>query len=83
MNGWRAEAIDATPRSPAISAPQIIEEFRQIQKLIYDDRPYTFLWHRPIMWAFNSRIRGVEFSPLGVTGFHPGPRAWWVPKETD
>ena len=53
--------------------------FRQIHKIIYDDQPYTFLWRRPSLWALNNRLRGVEVSPLGITGFHPGPRAWWFP----
>jgi peptide/nickel transport system substrate-binding protein len=52
--------------------------FGEIQKIIYDEQPYTFLWNRPILWAFNRRIRGVQFSPRGVWNFDPSHMAWWV-----
>ena len=55
------------------------EHYQQIQQLIYEDQPYLFLWRVPTLWAFNSRLRGVEVSAQGVTGFYPGPRGWWMP----
>ena len=54
--------------------------YREIQKIIYDEQPYTFLWNRPTTWAFNKRIRGVVFSPRGVWNFDPSSYAWWVVK---
>jgi peptide/nickel transport system substrate-binding protein len=54
--------------------------YREIQKIIYDDQPYTFLWNRPTTWAFHKRIRGVTFSPRGVWNFDPSYFAWWVAK---
>ena len=55
--------------------------YQEIGKLIYDDQPYTFLWSRPTLWAFNKRIRGVVFSPRGVWNFDPSVMAWWVAKQ--
>lgn len=55
--------------------------YREIQKIIYDEQPYTFLWNRPTLWAFNNRIRGVVFSPRGVWNFDPSYGAWWVGKD--
>ncbi|MCI0343126.1 MAG: peptide-binding protein [Planctomycetales bacterium] len=54
--------------------------YQEIHRRIYEKQPYTFLWHRPILWGFNRRIRGVEFSPRGVWGFDPSIFAWWVSK---
>jgi peptide/nickel transport system substrate-binding protein len=54
--------------------------FAEMQKIIYDDQPYTFLWNRPILWAFNRRIRGVTFSPRGPWHYDPSQLAWWVAK---
>jgi peptide/nickel transport system substrate-binding protein len=56
--------------------------YRRIQKLIYEDQPYAFLWHTPTLLAVSDRLRGVRVSPLGVSGFSPGPRAWWVPVQS-
>lgn len=57
------------------------EEIRRYQNLrrdIYEDQPYTFLWQKRPLWAFNARVRGVTVSRIGPVGFQPGPRAWWV-----
>jgi peptide/nickel transport system substrate-binding protein len=54
--------------------------FAEIQEIIYEDQPYTFLWNRPTLWAFNKRIRGVTFSPRGVWHYDPSFMAWWVAK---
>lgn len=55
--------------------------YREIQKLIYDDQPYTFIYERGTTWAFNKRIRGVQFSPREVFGFDPSYKSWWVAKQ--
>ena len=54
--------------------------YRELQKIVYDDQPYTFIWNRPTLWAFNRRIRGVVFSPRGVWNHDPSYLAWWVHK---
>ncbi len=55
--------------------------YREIQKLIYRDQPYTFLWNRSSLWAFSRRLGGVELSPRGIGSFYPGMLNWWVRKD--
>ncbi|UCF34759.1 MAG: protein kinase [Phycisphaerales bacterium] len=57
--------------------------YRKIHKLIYDDQPMTFLYHKPSLWAVNKRLLGVEFSGRGPYLFYPGVRQWWVPSDAD
>lgn len=59
---------------------QRAEIYGEIQKIIYEDQPYLFIWNRSTLWAFTQRMRGVGFSPFGVTLYHPGERAWWTPQ---
>ncbi len=54
--------------------------YADLSKIIYDDAPYVFLVHSPILWAFDHSIRGVAFSPRGPFMFEPGIRDWWKPK---
>lgn len=53
--------------------------YQKIHKIIYDDQPYTWMYNAPTLDAFNQRIRGVQFSPRGSTGFSPSYFAWWTP----
>jgi len=55
-----------------------IAYFQEIQRLIYEDQPYAFLFTRATTWAFHKRLRGVQFSPRGIAGFDPGVIGWWV-----
>jgi ABC-type transport system substrate-binding protein len=52
--------------------------FQAIQKRIYEEQPYLFLWQHPLLMGYSGRLRGVEFSPLGSDRFYPGVRGWWV-----
>lgn len=54
--------------------------YLKIHELTYRDQPYTFLYIQPAMWALNKDLRGVRVSPVGITGFYPGARAWWFAK---
>jgi peptide/nickel transport system substrate-binding protein len=47
------------------------EIYAQIDTLIYEDQPYTFLYYRNAFYAFNRSLRGYNFSPRGP--FHYGP----------
>jgi peptide/nickel transport system substrate-binding protein len=55
--------------------------YQEIQKVIYEDQPYIFLFNSQTLWAVHKRIRGVQFSPRGLFGFDPGDTAWWVSKD--
>lgn len=54
--------------------------YQEIQKIIYEDQPYTFMYNTPLLAVFNNRIRGVEMSPRGIFNFDPGMEGWWVPR---
>ncbi|MCH7526051.1 MAG: hypothetical protein IID39_01310 [Planctomycetes bacterium] len=54
--------------------------YAEASKLIYEDAPYLFLCNAPILWGFNKRISGVQFSPRGVINFSPAELGWWVGK---
>ncbi|PIE22857.1 MAG: hypothetical protein CSA62_10440 [Planctomycetota bacterium] len=51
--------------------------WEEMQQIIYDEQPYTFLFWRPQFFAVNSRVRGVKPSILS-TLFEI--QNWWVPK---
>lgn len=55
------------------------EYYQKIQKLIYEDQPYLFLFYRANTWAFHKRLRGIQTSPRGVFNFYPSVFSWWVP----
>ncbi|MCL5271093.1 MAG: ABC transporter substrate-binding protein [bacterium] len=57
------------------------EDYRQVQKLIYDDQPYIFMWNTMTLEALSTRMRGIGFSPGGIAGYYPGDLGWWVPRE--
>jgi peptide/nickel transport system substrate-binding protein len=48
------------------------EIYRQIHRMLYEDQPYTWLYFRPAMYAFNKKLRGYTFSPRGPYHFGPG-----------
>lgn len=52
--------------------------FQEIQKLIYDDQPYIFMWNLSSTAIVNKKIKGVQFSPRGIFGFTPSYYKWWV-----
>jgi peptide/nickel transport system substrate-binding protein len=56
-----------------------MEHFREIQKLIYDDQPFLFIYNDATTEIVGNKIRGLELSPRGVTGFHPSWLRWWAP----
>lgn len=51
--------------------------YREIQQIINDEQPYTFLWILKYPTAYNRRLQGVEFYTV-----RPGYilNNWWVPK---
>ncbi len=48
------------------------EVYAQIDTLIYEDQPYTFLFYRNSFYAFNKSLRGYNFSPRGPYHYGPG-----------
>jgi peptide/nickel transport system substrate-binding protein len=46
--------------------------YSEIDRLIWDDQPYTWLFNRNSLIAFNKSLRGYNFSPTGPFLFSPG-----------
>jgi peptide/nickel transport system substrate-binding protein len=47
----------------------------QIQRMLRDDQPWTFLWYNPELYVFRERVRGVRLDLRGA--FAELPR-WWL-----
>ena len=53
-----------------------LELYREIHRRLADDQPNAFLFTVDTLWAVHRDLRGVETSPLGLSLFQPGRRAW-------
>jgi peptide/nickel transport system substrate-binding protein len=51
-----------------------VELYREFQRILNDEQPYTFLFARKTVTAVDRRFRGVEIYPAGLR-----PLEWWVP----
>ena len=51
-----------------------IELYKEFQKILHDEQPYTFLHVRKTVSAVHRRFQGVEVFPDGLK-----PIDWWVP----
>ncbi len=56
-------------------AKKRIELYREFQKILHDDQPYTFLFTPKSISAVSRRFRGVEVLPVGGLK----PIEWWTP----
>jgi peptide/nickel transport system substrate-binding protein len=52
-----------------------IEMYREFQRILHDEQPYTFLFARKYVSAVHRRFQGVEIFPNGLK-----PAEWWVPR---
>jgi peptide/nickel transport system substrate-binding protein len=52
-----------------------IELYREFQRILSDEQPYTFLFVGKSVSAVQRRIHGTEVLPVGMR-----PIEWWVPK---
>jgi peptide/nickel transport system substrate-binding protein len=53
------------------------EIFGQIDKILYEDQPYTWLYFRNAYYGFNKSLRGYNFSPRGPYNYGPGFGSIW------
>jgi peptide/nickel transport system substrate-binding protein len=61
--------IDPAKRTPL---------WHEVQKLIYEDQPYMFLWFTKEMFLVDGRIRNVNAGPLGLPA--SDRLEWFVPR---
>jgi peptide/nickel transport system substrate-binding protein len=55
--------------------------YQEIQAILYEEQPFTFIWDYRTLWAFSNRMRGVSFAASGVFLFYPGTVDWWLAKD--
>jgi peptide/nickel transport system substrate-binding protein len=48
----------------------------EVQRLVHDDEPVSFLLTPLTKWGVSGRIEGVRTSPIGLFLFWPGASAW-------
>lgn len=53
--------------------------YGQIQRLLWEDQPYTWLFYRNSLYAFGKKVRGYVFSPRGPFNYSPGMDTIWKP----
>lgn len=51
-----------------------IEMYKEFQRIVNDEQPYTFLFSRKSVSAVDRRFRGVEVLPAGLRTLE-----WWAP----
>ncbi len=56
-----------------------VKIYQQISLLLYEDQPYTWLFHQNAFYGFNKSLRGYNFSPRGPYTYGPGFGAIWKP----
>lgn len=55
------------------------EIYRKLALILYEDQPYTWLFHQNAFYGFNKSLRGYNFSPRGPYTYGPGFSAIWKP----
>jgi peptide/nickel transport system substrate-binding protein len=55
------------------------EIYRKIALILYEDQPYTWLFHQNAFYGFNKSLRGYNFSPRGPYTYGPGFSSIWKP----
>jgi peptide/nickel transport system substrate-binding protein len=53
------------------------EIYAQIDRILWEDQPSTWLYYRNAFYAFNKKLRGYNFSPRGPYGYGPGFLSIW------
>lgn len=55
-----------------------IEIMKQIQKVLYEEQAYTFLWVPKAKYVYAERFRNVRWYPTPPTSYQA--TEWWVPR---
>ena len=57
--------------------------YGEIDKILYEDQPYTWLYFRNSFYGFSKNLRGYMFSPRGPYNYGPGFGSIWKPKSKE
>jgi len=53
--------------------------YKQLQVILAEDQPYTWVNQPSLKWAVNNRMRGVKIGKgMGLFGWYPGELEWWI-----
>jgi peptide/nickel transport system substrate-binding protein len=53
--------------------------YKQLQVILADDQPYTWVNQPSVKWAVNRRVRGVKDGKgFGLFVWYPGELDWWI-----
>lgn len=55
--------------------------YAEIDTILYEDQPYTWLFYQNSFYGFNKDLRGYQFSPRGPYHYSPGFSSIWKPVE--
>ena len=61
------ELLEEGRRTP--EGPERLDVYREIQKLMYEDLPYTPVYIRTTIYGMRSNLKGVTFGPTGRLAF--------------
>lgn len=75
---YRSPVVDRLIESARTEADRgrRLELYREIHRRLAEDQPNAFLFTVDALWAVHRDLRGIETSPLGLSLFQPGRRAW-------
>ncbi len=75
-NSPLADSLMEAYRSEFDEANRIIIN-KQLQKVLYDEQAYTFLWTPKAKYVYADRFKNVRWYPTPITAYHTPE--WWVP----
>lgn len=77
--GYKNEEVDQLLSKARATFEQMGRQayYQNIQKIIYDDQPYMFLYVPESLLVLHRRFRGVRVAPIGI-GYNFID--WWVPQ---
>ncbi len=52
--------------------------YHQVERILREEQPYTFISHPAAALGLSRRLRGVEIGARGFWGWYPAPMRWWV-----
>ncbi|HXI02221.1 MAG TPA: ABC transporter substrate-binding protein [Candidatus Saccharimonadales bacterium] len=55
--------------------------YHDLEKILREEQPYTFISHPTTALAVSRRLRGIEVGPRGFWGWYPAPLRWWIPTD--
>ena len=55
--------------------------YREIDEILWDEQPYTWMYYKSAFYGFNKNLRGYMFSPRGPYNYGPGFDSIWAATE--